>query len=422
MFFSFLAEIWKILLELSPYLFLGAALASLLKVFLPAGFVSHHIGAPNFKSVLKAVLAGVPMPLCSCGVIPAAIGLKKDGASNGAAVGFMISTPQTGLDSVLVTASFLGWPFALFTVVATFLTGLFGGQFVNWFGGRGTAADTTAPGKEGESCRLTGHHSRFYQFWDYGVNDLIGGVYRYLVVGIVAAALISLLIPPAAVANFPVLQGGLGMLAMLAVAIPLYVCTTGSVPIAASLVHAGFPIGSALVFLIAGPATNTATIGAVYRVFGRRITLIYLAVIIAGSLAFGLFFQHLFAAQGAAMAHHEVAPYSWRWFVDVGAATALSVLILRWTFLDFRSWFRKVRDGRKAVVLPEVRLNVLGMTCNKCAGHVKHDLEALPGVEWVDVRLDGGVVVVRGRALDREALVAAIEKAGYAVPASEAAR
>ena len=129
---SLVTNAWHILLELSPWLLLGMLLAGILHVLLPSGFIRRHLGGSKFSSVFKAVAVGVPMPLCSCGVIPTAIGLRKDGASKGAAAGFLISTPQTGVDSILVSATFLGWPFAIFKVISALLSGLIGGLFVNY--------------------------------------------------------------------------------------------------------------------------------------------------------------------------------------------------------------------------------------------------------------------------------------------------
>ncbi|MBN1846749.1 MAG: permease, partial [Sedimentisphaerales bacterium] len=128
---TLLAETWQIVRELSPWLLFGMLLAGILHVLLPAGFIRRHLGGSRLASVLKAVAAGVPLPLCSCGVIPTAIGLRKDGASKGAVTGFLISTPQTGVDSILVSATFLGWPFALFKVVSALVSGCVGGWLVN---------------------------------------------------------------------------------------------------------------------------------------------------------------------------------------------------------------------------------------------------------------------------------------------------
>ncbi len=118
MLLTYLENAWDVTLELAPWLLLGVVIAGILHVFMPQDFVRTHLGHSRFSHVVKACLFGVPMPLCSCGVIPAAAGLKKEGASNGATVGFLISTPQTGVDSFAVSAALLGWPFALVKVVA----------------------------------------------------------------------------------------------------------------------------------------------------------------------------------------------------------------------------------------------------------------------------------------------------------------
>jgi uncharacterized membrane protein YraQ (UPF0718 family) len=129
----YFAEIWNIMLELGWPLLLGIIIAGAIHVLLPQGFVHRNFGGRGFKSIFKATLIGVPMPLCSCSVIPTAIGLKQDGASNGASTSFLISTPQTGVDSIMVNAAFLGWPFAIFKVIVAFVTGIIGGSIVDLF-------------------------------------------------------------------------------------------------------------------------------------------------------------------------------------------------------------------------------------------------------------------------------------------------
>ena len=129
---AFLEAIWHTTIELAPWLFLGAFISVLLHRFLPPGLLAKTL--TGYRGIGKAVLLGVPLPLCSCGVIPAGLGLKKDGASDGSTTAFLISTPQTGVDSILVSAAFLGWPFAIFKVATAAVTGIFGGALVEKFG------------------------------------------------------------------------------------------------------------------------------------------------------------------------------------------------------------------------------------------------------------------------------------------------
>ena len=354
---EYLQEVWEVLTALAPWLFLGAAIAALLKAFLPEGFISRHVGRPTLGHVVKAVVFGIPLPLCSCGVLPTAIGLRKEGASNGAAVGFLISTPQTGADSILVAASFLGWPLALFKVLAAFVTGVVGGVAVHWFdhenASSATEVDTILGSQSDGDCscgcscgdeNVESGEPRWKGSIRYALDDLLGSVYRYIVVGVLIAALIAVAVPSDYFARYPALTGILGMVVMAAIAIPLYVCSTGSVPIAASLIHAGMPAGSALVFLMAGPATNIATIGSISRSFGRRITAIYLGTVLIGSIAFGLIFQAILGEGWAStVIARDYNPPLTLEIIEWVTAILLVVLFFRWSILDLHNWFRRRR-------------------------------------------------------------------------------
>jgi len=415
-FIHYLEEVWNILTALAPWLFFGAGLAGLLKIFLPPGFITKHLGASSLANIVKTTLLGIPLPLCSCGVLPTTMGLKKDGASNGASLGFLISTPQTGLDSILVTANFLGWPLALFKVIAALITGMAGGFLTHYTEPHPPIISDPAQVKSHPGKNETpGEKSRWQIFFNYTINDLIGSIYKYLALGILLAALISSLFPAEALSRLPALQGIWGMLVMLALAIPLYICTTGSVPIVASLISAGLPIGSALVFLMAGPATNAATLAAVYRAFGRRITAIYLGTVILGSIAFGLLFQSFFspALSDVLIPHHEHVP-AYRLIFNATFAILLTGLIVRWAGLDFISWFRRLfRPAPRKE--EELILQVSGMTCNNCVSHVRHALESLPHIRSADIRLETGLAHVKGETLDRSVIIRVIKAAGYSV-------
>ena len=190
---QFLTSLWDIMLALAPWLILGAALSGLIHVLLPSDFVRRHLTGRG--SVVKAVMLGVPLPLCSCGVIPAGLGLKKDGASDGAAVGFLISTPQTGVDSVLVAAAFLGWPFAIFKLVAAAATGLLGGVLTEHLGGQrheldGAADPSDSHARAGIAAGVA--HA----------DDLIQSIWGWLAVGVVVSAAITTFLPANALASW----------------------------------------------------------------------------------------------------------------------------------------------------------------------------------------------------------------------------
>jgi uncharacterized membrane protein YraQ (UPF0718 family)/copper chaperone CopZ len=407
----YLRELWQIMLDLSPSLMLGLFIAGLMHVYLPKGFIHRGLNRPDMRSVARASLIGVPLPLCSCGVIPTALGLRNEGASKGATTAFMISTPQTGVDSILVSASFLGWPFALFKLVAAFVTGLIGGALANRF----TRPDPTEPGADtspDSQARARGGLSGALR---YAVFDLLAAIDLWIIAGVLVAALITTFIPPDYLAGQGWSQGIWGMLLVLAISIPLYVCTTGSVPIAASLIAAGMPLGTALVFLMAGPATNVATLGAVYRALGMRVLMVYLGTVVVMSVLLGLTFDSILEVTPAASPEHQHG-------VDWVAAVCALILSLILAFLVMRrvidAWRARAAASNLAGGLT---LKVEGMSCQHCVSSVKKALEGFDAVEEASPNLSSGMVRVRGDHLDVSALVQAVEKAGFKVTGSEGA-
>lgn len=389
----FLEAMWSVTLELAPWLLLGAAVAAVMHVLLPPGFVHRNLRGRS--GVIKAVLLGVPLPLCSCGVIPAGLGLKRDGASNGASIGFLTATPQTGVDSMLVSASFLGWPFAVFKVASALVLGLVAG----------TVTDAVDPGDDGAAPPSSDETPR--PTWRQGVDhglELIQTIWRWLVFGVVVSAAISTFVPESA---FAALSGHGGLIAMgatLLIALPLYVCATASVPIAAALVAGGFPPGAALVFLMAGPATNLATIGAVRRAFGGRALAVYLATIGVGSFVLGWAFDFVVASTPMA-AHAGHAGHHAASIPTVAAAVVLLAMMAWFAVSELRSFVA----SRRKPVAESIEVGVTGMTCNGCVRRLEAKLRDLPEVGAVEVELEGGLCRVENADLDavREAIRAA---------------
>jgi hypothetical protein len=402
---EFFTHLWQVLLELSPSLLLGLLLAGLLHAYLPRGLVHRGLSTPTLGSAWRASLIGVPMPLCSCGVVPAALALRNEGASKGATAAFLISTPQTGIDSLMVSASFLGWPFALFKLAAAFVTGLLGGVLTNRF----TRHRPQLPLSGADSGTTVGGN-RLLEALQYALFDLLAAIDLWILAGVAAAALVATVVPPDWLGHQPWSNGILGMLVVLAIALPLYVCTTGSVPIAASLIAAGMPLGSALVFLMAGPATNLATIGAVYRALGGRVLAIYLGTVTVMSVLLGLGFQWILgdaARAPAIQAHGGGWPSTASALLVAALAAYLAALRLR----------RRLRErvARRDVRSGDLVLRVEGMTCQHCVARVKHTLEGYDAVEEALPSLSSGLVRIRGRHLDASALAGAVERAGYTV-------
>lgn len=420
---GFVQATWSVLAELAPWLLFGALLAALLHVLLPRNLIRRQLS--GYGGAVKAVVLGVPLPLCSCGVIPAGIGLKRTGASNGSAMGFLISTPQTGVDSILVSATFLGWPFALFKVAAAAVTGIAGGWWVEAMKDDGAPVEDEDPpedaGSESSSRRRIGGAilPKISEMVDHG-GELLQSIWRWVAVGILVSAAIEVLLPQQAWLDLAALGTFGAAAAALVISLPLYVCATASVPIAAALVANGLPLGAALVFLMAGPATNVATVGAVYRGFGRKVTAVYLTIVIVGSLGFAVLFETLIGGTAPRAGHAHEHGVAW-WAT---ASAILLVLMFGWFGLrEFRRWRRNARadrwsTGQVAAGEPgdrAVEIAVTGMTCGNCADAVESALLAAPGVQAARVDLTGGTATVWGGAA-ASTLREAVQDAGFGTP------
>ena len=307
-----LLESWNVLVEASPYVLLGFFVAGLLKAFVPDSLMARHLGGRGFGSVVKAAIIGVPLPLCSCGVLPAALGLRNQGASKGATTAFMIATPETGVDSMAVTYALIDPIMTVVRPVAASITALFAGLLVNAFpekeagplpvepGGSTHGHDHAGCSCSGCECETGGTSSlreKFLFGMRYAFGEMIEDIGRWLLVGVVVAGVIAVAVPDDFLPSF----GGGGLLSylvMLVVALPLYVCATASTPIAASLLLKGISPGAALVFLLAGPATNGATITVMLKTLGRRAAGLYVAAIVICSLGLAYAVDALYLALG----------------------------------------------------------------------------------------------------------------------------
>lgn len=261
-----MSEIIALINKMSPYLLLGFLLAGVMHAFVPSRLYRRYLGGSSFGSVVNAALLGVPLPLCSCGVIPTAMSLRREGASKGAAVSFLIATPQTGVDSIFATYSLMGLHFALLRPVAALATALLGGQVVNMFDEKDATVVEQAEMQAEQTLTFGG---KILKALKYAFVDMMQDIGRWLVVGLVVAGLITVFVPASFFALFAD-NSLLSMVIVLLFAMPMYLCATGSIPIAVALMMKGLSPGTALVLLMAGPAVNAASMLVVGKVLGRR--------------------------------------------------------------------------------------------------------------------------------------------------------
>lgn len=397
----FMENIWLTTVALSLWLLVGLLFAGILHVFVPDNFIKHHLGhKKGIFTVLKAVFFGVPMPLCSCGVIPGALGIKKQGAGDGAALGFLISTPQTGIDSIMVSASMLGWPFAIFKLASAFIIGIAGGI---WAFLTSSDDEYSVDDKNHENNKKR----ELRDIFAFAVDDLLKMIWKWLVAGIIISAAIQTWLPKDFLQEHLPSNIFLSMLIVLLISLPMYICATASVPIAAALVAAGMPTGAALVFLMAGPASNVATIGSVYRTFGFKNLIIYLSSIVVGSMLGGALFDSVINSSAVIPKLHQ---HSEAGIIPIVAALIFILLVLRFFFIDLKAYFSK----KKALEADEtMTINVTGITCEGCAGNVSNAIEKLDHVSKVKVDIESGDVKITGSEMKLNEIKEAVIKAGF---------
>ena len=329
---AFWSQSWLVFGQMAPYLLFGFLAAGVLSVLISPDWVERHLGRPGIGPVLKASLFGVPLPLCSCSVIPVSVSIRRHGASRASTTAFLLSTPQTGVDSIAVTYALLGPVFAVFRPLTALLTGLVGGGLVQFFGesDRVKAVDDSGPGDCTEACCAGNERTSYLtRMFRYGFVTLPRDIGLALLVGVLIAGAMAALVPQDHLAAY--IGGGvLSILLMIAAGVPVYVCATASVPIAAGLMHMGGSPGAALAFLIAGPATNAASFTTIWKTLGKRTATLYLLTVGASALGFGLFLDWLMPIAEMSLpelAGHTHMPSEGGWLYHVSAVALLAVLI-----------------------------------------------------------------------------------------------
>ena len=302
-----LAASWEFLLESSPYVIFGLACSGLLKVFLSAEYVARHLGKGRFSSVWKAALFGIPLPLCSCGVLPAAAALKRQGANNGATTAFLISTPESGVDSIAISLALLDPLMTVARPLAALFSAVVAGTLENllhpprpqlvMFSGIACPEGSGQSWPGGKAQWLRRLSAQLAAGLRYAAFEIWGDLAGWFLLGTLLAGLIGVLVPEQVMTSY--LGGGVtAMLLMLLLGIPLYICASSSTPIAAALILKGVSPGVALVFLLAGPATNVSALAVLTGLLGKRATALYLASIAGVSVLCGLGLDLLYLALG----------------------------------------------------------------------------------------------------------------------------
>lgn len=351
-----LSIFWDLVIESAPWLLLGYLLAGIIKQVIPGSWVEKQLSGRGFAAIVKGAFIGAPLPLCSCGVIPTALAIRKAGASKGATSSFLVATPETGVDSISFSYAMLGPIFAIARPIGALVSAIIAGSLVNVLDTREEPVQQAASScgkccggqKKQEVVAAPPLTQRFVDAVKYGYGRMISDTAKWLTIGLVAAAIVTAVVPQSFFLQWG--DGVMAMLVMVVVGLPMYICATASTPVAASLLFAGVSPGAALVFMLTGPATNIATMGVIREQLGMRSLIAYLIGVIGTAIACGLVLNQLYALNGwplqLSMAEHGTSVPLWRQL----AAMMLVALMLRvWIAPLWRKWVAG-RDGDKTAL------------------------------------------------------------------------
>ena len=382
-------------LEVAPYLLIGMVIAGVLHIFLGKSFISRHLGEGGLPSIIKATILGIPLPVCSCGVIPLASSLRKDGAHKSSVLSFLVSTPTTGVDSILATYSLLGPLFTLFRPLGALLAGIAVGGTDYILEGK----HEFVPPKHHHENQPSAKTSKLKNFIFYSFFEIPQDIGKWLLIGTVIGGAISAFIPKdlfSQYVSFP-----FDFVVALIVGIPLYVCATGSIPVAVSLIAKGFSPGAGLIFLIAGPATNAITLSFVRAKLGKRSFYIYLASIIVVSIILGLLFNYIWGLLGKDTALISGMGKMMPFYIKTPSAIILLLIIIN------------TMISQKALAIQaDLEISVPDIDCAHCKVTIETAVRQLDEVEDVGVDIKAKKVFIKGTP-DKQDVLKKIKEAGY---------
>ena len=384
----------SLFLEMAPYLMLGFLISGLLYIFISKETITNNLGNPGFLSIIKAAIFGVPMPLCSCGVIPVAASLYKRGASKGATLSFLISTPQTGVDSILITYGMLGPLFAMTRPIIALFTGVIGGLFTEKI----ISEDyTTSIKTKHKHPKKTLKDAIVYAF-----ITLPQDIAMPLMKGVLLAGLVTILVPENFFHDYGI-TGWSAMMLMAFVSIPMYICATASVPIAAGLILSGnLEPGAAFVFLMAGPATNMATITTIWSTLGKKSTFIYLFSVSLIAIITGILMNTLFIFNSIEASHYHNHVYS---ILDHAITIFFIIIIVNALFNFYPKQHSNINYN--------LVIDIKGMTCSHCQESVSNAIYSNVNVNDAVVDLSKSKAYINGTKLDSNKIIDSIKSAGF---------
>jgi uncharacterized protein len=450
MFKQFLVALYVLAIDMGYYMIIGLLLVAFFNIVVKKEWIANHLGGDNLWSIIKASILGVPLPLCSCGVIPTGLYLKDQGASSSSSVSFLISTPQTGVDSIVATYGLMGITFAWFRPLAAFLSGIFGGLAVKLFGAEFKNEIKKEDLSCGDDCGSDHDHghahdhghdhahdhancddgackvsekvekppmaSRIKASLNYAFGDFVSDIAFHFIIGLVIAALITVFLPAGLLVEIGLSQGILAMLVMIAVGAPMYICSTSSIPIALSLIAKGLSPGTAFVFLFMGPFTNVASMSILSKKLGIKTTVIYLVSAAISAIGFGYLLDFLikgFNLPYFGKSDVMAMDMSAGWFKTV-IGLSFMALIFYHIIKIFSGKIKNKKGQQSKADAKSLTVGVDGMSCEGCVSTLKTELLNTKGVKACDVSLENKSATVWGD-IDVKTVERVIVGKGYTI-------
>lgn len=418
-------------IEMAYFLMLGITLVGIFNLFVNRELIAKQLGKNSFWSSIKACALGVPLPLCSCAVVPTGLYLKDKGASTATTTAFLISTPQTGVDSIVATYGMMGPVFAWFRPIAAFISGVFGGFIVGLFDKKNKDANALEVPVQEDNSEIEcsdgscSTHStvtnkdpwgkRIVNTLRYAYVETVGGIAVHFLIGLVIAALVTMFLPADLIVRANLNSGLLAMLLMIAIGLPMYICSTASIPIAVSFILKGISPGAAFVFLFMGPFTNAASLSILASKLGKKVVALYVSVTTVLAVLFGLLLDFLInnfglnvdIAQMGEHMHEETSIFK------IIVAIIFALLLLYSLGGNIMNKIR-AKKANKNTTSEAKTYNVYGMTCGGCSSRLQGLFLKNENVDNAIVDHENQTAVIYG-SISEDEVKTIVENAGFSM-------
>ncbi|MCH9690436.1 MAG: SO_0444 family Cu/Zn efflux transporter [Gammaproteobacteria bacterium] len=327
---AYFGNFTNLFLQSAPWLLLGFFIGGLIHGFISTERMNRHLGGNSLWSTVKAAFIGAPLPLCSCGVVPTALGLRRSGASKNATVSFLVATPETGVDSISVTYALMGPMMALMRPIAAITSAIVAGTLVGRKTEkaniqRQTACKKACGSKKAQTEKTHSAAQKFISGLKFSYIDMLDDTANWLLIGLLFAAAVQAFVPESFFTQWG--SSWLAFVVMAMIGIPMYICATASTPIAAGFLFSGVSPGAVLIFMLVGPATNLGTIAIIRRELGQRALIAYLTGVVVTGFLFA-YITNLLAAHWPIQRHLLSEHHVVTGWVYLLSAVVLAVLLL----------------------------------------------------------------------------------------------